>query len=177
MEKETRITAPEGCEIEKVEIVDSVAVVTFKEKEQKLPKSFEEFCVMFPGLFLVPFAFKPKCDPLDGRIIIPQVNISSIMADFTEDPEISDAIIALLKLILLRNCYNGDWAPDWDDEESYKYTIFFVGGEIKVDKWTSVAVTPLYFRTADLRDEFLCYFRPLIEKLKPLYGIKKGGEE
>lgn len=38
MEKERKITAPEGCEIEKVEIVDGVAVVTFREKERKLPK-------------------------------------------------------------------------------------------------------------------------------------------
>lgn len=70
MEKEIKINAPEGCGIEKVEIVDGVAVVTFKEKERKLPKSWKE--------------------------------------------------------------------------------------------------------TAD---EFLRYFRPLIEKLKPLYGIKEGGKE
>ena len=31
MEKERKITAPEGCEIEKVELVDGVAVVTFRE--------------------------------------------------------------------------------------------------------------------------------------------------
>ena len=48
MKKETRITAPEGCEIEKVEIVDGVAVVTFCKKKRKLPKSFEEFCELFP---------------------------------------------------------------------------------------------------------------------------------
>ena len=36
MEKERKITAPEGCEIKKVEIVDGVAVVTFKEKKKKL---------------------------------------------------------------------------------------------------------------------------------------------
>ena len=33
MEKERKITAPDGCEIEKVEIVDGVAVVTFREKK------------------------------------------------------------------------------------------------------------------------------------------------
>ena len=34
MEKERKITAPDGCEIEKVELVDGVAVVTFREKER-----------------------------------------------------------------------------------------------------------------------------------------------
>ena len=44
MEKERIINAPEGCEIEKVEIVDGAAVVTFKEKERKLPKSWDPHC-------------------------------------------------------------------------------------------------------------------------------------
>ena len=48
MEKERKIIAPDGCEIEKVELVDGVAVVTFREKERKIPKSWEEFCEMFP---------------------------------------------------------------------------------------------------------------------------------
>ena len=48
MEIERRITAPEGCEIEKVKIVDGVAVVTFKPQGRKLPKSWEEFCEMYP---------------------------------------------------------------------------------------------------------------------------------
>lgn len=37
MEKERKITAPEGCEIEKVELVDGAAVITFKKKDRKLP--------------------------------------------------------------------------------------------------------------------------------------------
>lgn len=32
-------------------------------------------------------------------------------------------------------------------------------------------------KSIELRDEFLNNFRPLIKKLKPLYGIKKGGEQ
>lgn len=50
MEKERKITAPDGCEIEKVEIVDSGVIVTFRKKERQLPKSWEEFCEMFPDL-------------------------------------------------------------------------------------------------------------------------------
>lgn len=49
MEKERKITAPEGCEIEKVELIDGVAVVTFRVKKRKLPKSCEEFHEM-PGV-------------------------------------------------------------------------------------------------------------------------------
>lgn len=172
MEIERRITAPEGCEIEKVKIVDGVAVVTFKPQERKLPRSWEEFCKMFP----VPFAFRPKCDPLDNKRITTQVNIPSVMADFTEDPELSDALVALIKLILLRNAYNGDWVPDWT-EDTIKYAIEFRQEKISNSTYHTYSCSPLYFKTTELRDEFLRNFRPLIEKLKPLYGIKKGGEE
>lgn len=174
MEKERKITAPEGCEIKKVEIIDGVAVVTFREKEWRLPKSWEEFCEMYT----VPFAFRPKCDPLDNRRITTQVNIQSVMADFTEDPEISDALVALIKLIQLRNAYNGDWVPDWDDEEQEKYVITFVCcDETTITDSYNDAYSPLYFKYKEIADEFLRNFRPLIEKLKPLYGIKEGGEE
>ncbi len=173
MEKERKITAPEGCEIEKVELVDGVAVITFKKKERKLPKSWEEFRKMYP----VPFAFRPKCDPLDHMRVTTQVNIPYVMADFTEDPKFSDALVALIKLILLRNCYNGDWVPDCNDYKQAKYVILFKENELRAIDTTSCESRLLAFKTKELRDEFLRNFRPLIEKLKPLYGIKKGGEE
>ena len=44
--KETKIEIPAGCEVEKIETQDGHVVVTFKEKERKLPKSWEEFCRM-----------------------------------------------------------------------------------------------------------------------------------
>ena len=98
------------------------------------------------------------------------------MAVFTDNPEFSDALIALIKLILLRNCYNGDWVPDWSKGAENKYCIEFAYGDICI---CTNCVSPLllHFKTIDLRDEFLRNFRPLIEKLKPLYGIKEGGEE
>lgn len=41
------ITPPQGCEVDKVEVVDGVLTVTFKPQERKLPKSWEEFCEMY----------------------------------------------------------------------------------------------------------------------------------
>lgn len=155
MEKERKITAPEGCEIEKVELVDGVAVVTFREKERKLPKSWEEFYEM-------------------TGIKIPY-NLEQRILDVVGDRATAESVLALIKLIQLRNCYNGDWVPDWNDNES-KFTIDFIEAEIYAGEVRGCC-TPLCFKTKEIRDEFLRYFRPLIEKLKPLYGIKKGGEE
>lgn len=174
MEKETRITAPEGCEIEKVEIVDGVAVVTFREKERKLPKSWEEFCEMFPindGECYISSTGKIE-EYLYYRSIARDVNNKNHLPDRTT----AEAVLALCQLIQLRNAYNGEWVPDWSNWAEDKFVIDIYSGEIKADEYES-ATALLYFKTEELRDLFLRNFRPLIEQLKPLYGIKEGGEE
>ena len=55
--------------------------------------------------------------------------------------------------------------------------IIIYEGEIDVDCANSLPSSLLYFKSKELRDEFLQNFRDLIEKLKPLYGIKEGGRE
>lgn len=178
MKKETRITAPEGCEIEKIEIVNGVAVVTFREKERKLPKSWEEFCEMFPMKIPYNFGIK-KQDLYSDDVVFLQSYINRLieeMGKFTGNYIIAETFLALCQLIQLRDCYNGDWVPDWTDDDSTKYVVDFNSGHIVVTDYFA-GMSLLYFKTEELRDEFLRCFRPLIEKLKPLYGIKEGGEE
>ena len=171
MEKERKITAPEGCEIEKVELIDGVAVVTFKKKERKLPKSWEEFCEMFPKkyveYFINAFSDIVQDETEDMR--------SNRDKNLLPDRATAEAILALCQLIQLRNAYNGDWVPDWTDWNEKKYVIIFHKNNIAVESTSLVAFSPLYFKSEELRDEFLRNFRRLIEKLKPLYGIKEGG--
>lgn len=171
--KEIKITAPNGCKIEKVEIVDNMAVVTLKEKKRMLPKSWEEFCEMYP-----------KCGNsffIDDSSVIKEIKQSKDIRYLDEDKNIlpdretAEAVLALCQLIQLRDCYNQGWKPDWVMNEPVKI-IQFVGNE--TDR-AVVKMSPhlLYFKNGELRDLFLENFHPLIEKLKPLYGIKKGGEE
>lgn len=175
MEIERRITAPKGCEIAKVKIVDGVAVVTFREKERRLPKSWEEFCQMFP--------IKEGESYIDEiSVVIERDDNLNRLPDCDKlclpDRATAEAVLALCQLIQLRNCYNGDWVPDWDDEEQEKYVITFVCcDEIEITDSYNDAYSPLYFKNKEIADEFLRYFSPLIEKLKPLYGIKEGGEQ
>lgn len=94
------------------------------------------------------------------------------------DRATAEAVLALCQLIQLRNAYNGDWVPDWDDEEQEKYVITFVCcDEITITDSYNDAYSPLYFKNEELAKEFLRYFRDLIEKIKPLYGIKEGGQK
>lgn len=176
MEKERKIAAPEGCEIEKVKIVDGVAVVTFREKERKLPKSWEDFCVMFPVKVGKEFYFNTS------SVILSDFKPEGVRNEHKDknilpDLATAEAVLALCQLIQLRECYNGDWVPDWNDENApLKYVIEFSGGDIRPSSYWLHSPSPLYFKTEKLRNEFLRNFRPLIEKLKPLYGIKEGGD-
>ena len=178
MEKERKIEAPEGCEIKKVEIVDGVAVVTFKQKERKLPKSWEDFCGLFPMKLPYNFAIKKQDLYSDDVVFLQSYNNRLIeeMVKFTGNHATAEAVLALCQLIQLRNCYNGDWVPDWKDNTD-KYFIVFCYQEARTIELEAAQYSPLYFKSEELRDEFLRNFRDLIEKLKPLYGIKEGGEE
>lgn len=175
MKKERKITAPDGCEIEKVEIVDGVAVVTFKEKERKLPKSWEEFCEMYPIKRGKEYYFNANSDILND-VSDKCVRDEHKDKNLLPDRATAEAFLSLCQLIQLRDCYNGDWVPDWTDFTADKFVIDVYKSDIISSTYNS-ATSFLYFKKENLRDEFLRCFRPLIEKLKPLYGIKEGGEE
>ena len=169
MEKERIINAPEGCEIEKVEIVDGAAVVTFKEKERKLPKSWEEFCDIFPAkVGEVTITGTSEFSTVTNE----RMRIKCADRNLLPDRATAEAVLALCQLIQLRNAYNGDWVPDWNDD-TQKHSIEFCRGEITKTAYYRCSCSPMYFKTEELRDEFLRNFRPIIEKLKPLYGIKE----
>lgn len=172
MEKERKITAPEGCEIEKVELIDGVAVVTFKEKERKLPKSWEEFCENY--LIKTGEAYIRDDCGIDYVNRGKRCNITD--RNILPDRSAANAVLTLCQLIQLRNAYNGDWVPDWEDFSQEKFSIEFCDNEISCDTIVRVPEI-LHFKSEELRDEFLENFGDLIEKLKPLYGIKEGGEE
>lgn len=174
MEKEKKITAPDGCEIEKVELVDGVAVVTFREKKRKLPKTWEEFCEMYnvtkKEYYIDDFSRVLK------RTEVIDCRDSEEDKNMLPDRATAEAVLALCQLIQLRNAYNGDWVPDWTDDNETKFVIRFLNNEIyKTIGYESP--TPLCFKTKELRDQFLENFGDLIEKSKPLYGIKEGGEK
>ena len=153
MEKEIKITALDGCEIEKVELVDGVAVVTFREKKWKLPKSWEDLCEM-------------------TGIKIPY-NLDQRLLEVFGDRATAEAVLALCQLIQLRNAFNDGWVPGKGDKY---YCIVLTLNDIDTYE-TKGMPEILFFKTEELRDEFLRCFKSLIEKLKPLYGIKEGGEE
>lgn len=174
--KEMKFEIPDGCEVDKIETQDGHVVVTFKEKERTLPKSWEEFCEMFPN-FAGEYFIEPEREEKIGQVvaIMNGKRRTSSNAELLPDRASAEAVLALCQIIQLRNAYNGDWVPDWKNKDEIKHIIQFDAEEIHCDTWIGVCASPLFFKTEELCGEFLKYFRPLIEKLKPLYGIKEGG--
>ena len=49
--------------------------------------------------------------------------------------------------------YNGDWVPDWSDDE-LKYIIGRYSGNIEIEYY-SKTYYPISFKTEEIRDKFL----------------------
>lgn len=57
-----------------------------------------------------------------------------------------DKILAISQLMNIAKYYNGDWKPDWSNQDEYKYFIICNRGTYKVDHgWTSIC-SNIYFK-------------------------------
>ena len=88
----------------------------------------------------------------------------------TEDYEDKNPqIAAVKKLILLRDFYNNNWKPDWDNIIEYKYGIERLYNtatsryELRV-AWYDHVSNFLLFPSYKMANEFLTNFRELIEQ-------------
>ena len=158
MEKEIKIIAPEGFEIDKEN--STFEVIKFKEKPKvkKLPQSWEE-------LKTVEGFYVDSCSEINDYSNSVEEGGRNTFPSIQE----AEAAIALAQLCQLRDRYNDGWKPDWEDVKIKKYCIIILGHRINNDT-TFRFKRVLSFKTADLRDEFLSCpeIVKLIEIAKPL---------
>jgi len=161
--KEIKINCPEGFEIDKEN--STFECIKFKPVKNKLPKTWEEFCInndIKEGEYFI-----------DNFSDVNEVYLKNGMnrdddsdRNILPSKELAEAMLALCQLIQLRDCYNDGWKPDWTSDKN-KYTIYLCKDIIvKGYTWTNSRI--LAFETAELRDQFLENFRDLIEIAKPL---------
>lgn len=87
--------------------------------------------------------------------------------------ELADAVVALLKLVILRDYYNEGWQPDWTDE-SYKEILCFETDfhNKKGFKYRFYANKSqprvLAFKNSEIRERFFKEQKELLEIAKPL---------
>lgn len=154
--KELKIQVPEGYEIDREK--SSFEKIVFKKVEKELPKSWEELDIV-QGFYV------------DSLSEIAGTGEDTCAEEYNRNTfptrKEAEACIALAQLCQLRDRYNGEWKPDWEDNGEIKHCIEFFKG--KIDKeYHHIAKRVLCFKTRELRDEFLENFRGLIEIAKPL---------
>lgn len=60
-----------------------------------------------------------------------------------------DKIIAISQLMNIAKYYNGDWEPDWNDVNEYKYFIIYNGNTYKVDYIWKDIYNIIYFKNKE----------------------------
>lgn len=55
-------------------------------------------------------------------------------------------LVALSKLMNIAKYYNGDWKPNWSDQNEYKYFIIYKGDIYKVDYYWATISNNIYFK-------------------------------
>ena len=159
--KEIKINCPEGFEIDKEN--STFECIKFKPIKNKLPKTWEEFCeshttaeeeYYVSSVSRITPYYRTTRNEIEERNLLPS-------------KELAEAMLALCQLIQLRDCYNGDWTPDWTNHNEIKYVMFPGNGIITLDRaWTYNRI--LAFQTEELRDQFFENFKYLIKIAKPL---------
>ena len=153
--KEFKIQMPEGYEIDKEN--STFEKIVFKKIEKELPKSWEDLMGV-SGYYV------------DGNSKIYKGIDFTIVADnrnIFPTKEEAEACLALAQLCQLRDRYNYGWKPDWKDAYERKYCIEIYKERIQKEN-SSITRKVLFFKTEELRDEFLENFRDLIEIAIPL---------
>lgn len=57
-----------------------------------------------------------------------------------------DKLLAISKLMDIAKYYNGDWEPDWNNQDEYKYSIVYNRDTYKVDyNWMTI-FSSIYFK-------------------------------
>lgn len=102
----------------------------------------------------------------DGRIIVRNRELCPQVNEFNTEEE-AKAVVALCKLIQLRDAWWGNWKPDWENIREQKYCVCVECGKIIIGGWGTYNKV-LAFPTQEMRDTFLETFRDLIEEAKPL---------
>lgn len=157
-------------EVKSLEVLTAIVSALFKEyeKQNELPKTWEEFCKRNP-------IKKEECwiECFNGEIL---KSAGTKIEGKHRDPEMdknlctseqeAEAFLALMQLHQLRKCYIGNWEPDWNCSPS-KFCIIVDVNKIRVSDYCFVQKS-LSFPTSNLAKQFLTNFKDLLEIAKPL---------
>ena len=158
---EQKIVIPDNMKLVKVSETEYKIV----EKKKELPKSWNDFCKKNPikenEWWIDSFSKVTTWKPFTGQ------RRTSEHFKLLPNREYAEAILALIQLIQLRDCYRQGWKPNYNGSSMYYAILFSQNKPSKetVSNWNQIFT----FQNIELRDEFLNNFKDLIEKIKPLF--------
>ena len=79
-----------------------------------------------------------------------------------------DELTALSKLLALRDIYNGDWKPDWNNKKECKYCIIMDINQYAID-YHFISLELFAFKRQKVAELFLENFKDLLEQVKGLF--------
>lgn len=163
--KELKIQIPEGYEIDKEK--STFEKIVFKKKDTK-PRSWEEYCCQQQtnnkeGYCINSITSEIK--KLDWGLCTYQY---SSWRNVLQSKELAEAFLAMMQLMSLRQAWIGDWKPDWEDYDNYKYCVFGSKTDDFCIRSLITARSPLSFPTEEMATDFMNCFKDLLEIAKPL---------
>ena len=156
-------------EVKSLEALTAIVSALFKEyeKQNELPKTWEEFCEKYHLKEEETFIKSDSELITVGDYISRKFRLRDIDRNLCTSKQEAEAFLALMQLRQLRKAYVKDWEPDWENGYKYKYGINFSSNKLMVLEWCETSCT-LSFPTEKLAEQFLTNFKNLLEIAKPL---------
>ena len=153
-------------EVQSLEALTAIVSALFKEyeKQNDLPKTWEEFCERNPvkrGECYI----SPCCNIIYAKRVGRSRNADEDRNACISEQE-AEAFLALMQLRQLRKAYVKDWEPDWNCS-LIKFCIIVDANRIRVAD-SYFCQKSFSFPTQKLAEQFLNNFKDLLEIAKPL---------
>jgi hypothetical protein len=156
---------PETKSLEALTAIVSALLKEY-EKQNELPKTWEEFCKrnpVTPDEYWIETVESRYCNNSfeRERDIDMDKNVCVSLQE-------AQAFTALMQLRQLHKAYVKDWEPDWNNTKQYKANIMHSGTDFIIAYFNDLCSRPLSFPTYELAEQFLNNFKDLLEIAKPL---------
>lgn len=153
-------------ETKSLEALTAIVSALFKEyeKQNELPKTWEEFCERNPfkrGECYI----SPCCNIIYAERVGRSRNADEDRSSCISKQE-AEAFLALMQLRQLRKVYIKDWELDWNCAHDH-YSIIVCQGKLVI-RPRCVVYHTLSFPTHELAEQFFNNFKDLLEIAKPL---------
>ena len=163
--KELKVTIPEGYEIDKEK--STFEKIVFKKKETSIPRSWEEYCYQqYKAKNKIGYYIdNTNCIPVEinRNVCLSPHQLKNVLPS----KKLTEAFLAMMQLMSLRQAWIGDWEPDWYDDSITKWCIVYQTSNFYVFNYCATSRS-LSFPTKEMAIDFMNTFKKLLEIAKPI---------